>query len=805
MLPVDTFVVMQPGNSPRHRVRIHTFAAILTTATALATPVAALGAQGPPGDGELSPRLAELAGPSVRSAPVAAQAKALSLATVGPGSLMRNGNRIVVEVRFDDRAAAGVEGLREAGAEILRVSPGYQTVTVAAKPGELRQLSRVPRVAGAREVLRPISAAATCPSGAVVSEGVKQLRAGGGEDEKGKEAGSEFGVDGSGVTVGILSDSFNRATEAVEGGAIATREEGDIESGDLPGEASECPGQATPVDVLDDSDAEGADEGRAMAQIVHDVAPGSDLAFATAFTPDMLGFKENIERLAAPVGAGGANADVIADDVVFFEEPFFQEGPVAVAVRNVTEEGVTYLSSAGNDNLLDSSGNEIASWEAEEFRDAGSCPPAVESLAGFNGTHCLDFNPGAQVDKTFGIKVAPGATLSIDLQWAEPWGGVGADLDAFLLDATGGLIGSSTEDNVGNSKMPFEFLQWENKSFSTRTVQLALNRFSGGLPRLKLALLENGFGVTGTEYPRSSGTDVVGPTVFGHTGSADAISVGAAPFDDGSVVEPYSSRGPVTDYFGPVEGSKPAAALTTPETLAKPDILATDCGVTTFFSFLDGPDWRFCGTSAAAPHAAGVAALMRDEQPALPSEVRAALLAGAVPLAGVRACAQGAGLVEAVGAIEALITHTSPAGPACAAPGPEVSVEEARAPGDWGSESPPPPPPVAPQPTPAAEPVPGPTAAQAVPRTFFRARPPKVVLALRSSVKWAFLFGSDEPGATFLCRVDRGGFHLCPTRFVRRYALGKHVLRVKARSSDGVTDGTSAVYRFRVMQVRHGR
>jgi hypothetical protein len=799
--------VMQPKNSPRHRARISSVFSALTAIAVLGAPPSALGAQGPAATGDLSPRLAELAKPAVRSGSPAEQAKALGLASEGPGSLQRDGNRILVEVRFDHGAAASADDLRAAGMEVVGISPRYQSVTVAAKPGELRALSRVPRALGAREVLKPIAYASQCPSGKVVSEGVQQLHAGEGA---GTEARSEFGVDGSGVTVGILSDSFNRATEAADGsGPIATKAPKDVENGDLPGLGNTCIGQAAPVRVLGgDPEAEGADEGRGMAQIVHDIAPGSDLAFATAFTPDVFGFAENIEKLAEPILAEGANADVIADDVVFFEEPFFQEGPVANAVHKVTEEGVTYLSAAGNDNLFDSSGNEIASWEAEEFRDGGSCPPAVVSLSseleatqgfGLNPAHCLDFNPGAQIDRTFGIEVAPGATLSIDLQWAEPWNGVGTDLDAFLLNSTGGLIAASGEDNIGNSQLPFEFVQWENESASPRTVQLVVNRYSGGSPRLKLALLENGFGVTGTEYPRSSDTDVVGPTVFGHSGSADAISVGAVPFDDGAMVEPYSSRGPVTHYFGPVEGTKPAEALTEAETLSKPDVLATDCGATTFFARLEGLDWRFCGTSAAAPHAAGVAALMLDKQAASPGEVRDALLAGATHLAGFGPCARGAGLVEAVGAIEALIAHTAPTEPDCVAPGPEVSVEEARAPGDWGSESPPSTPVVTTQAT-----LPPERAAQPAPRTFFRKRPPKVIRTRRGSVKLAFLFGSDEAGVTFLCKVDGGRFRGCPARFSRRYSLGRHVVRVKARNADGTTGATPVVFRFRVEPLRRG-
>jgi hypothetical protein len=764
------------------------------------TSAAASAATQRPSDGILSPRLAELAKPAIRAAPRAKQAKALSLATKGPGSLLRDGNRVVVDARFDRGAAAAADDLRDAGAEVFDLNRRFQTVAIGVRPSELRRLSTVPHLAHATPVLTPIASASTCPSGVVVSEGEQQLHAG-------KEPGeardpSGFAVDGSGVTVGILSDSFDQATEAADGsGLVATHEEDDRKSGDLPGSGNTC-GQTTPVNVLDDSETAGADEGRAMAQIVHDLAPGSKLAFATAFTPDMFGFADNIRRLAKPILSGGAAADVIADDVVFFEEPFFQEGPVSTAVRDVTEEGVAYFSAAGNDNLFDSEGNEIASWEAQEFRESGSCPPAIQELPNAHGTHCVDFNPGAQVDKTFGIKVAPGEVLSVDLQWAEPWFGVETDLDAFLLNSTGGLIAASGEDNIAGSEIPFEFVQWENESSSTRTVQLVINRYAGSLPRLKFALLENGFGVSGTEYPHSTGNDVVGPTVFGHSGSADAISVAAVPFDNSSAPEKYSSRGPVTNYFEPVENTEPAEALPSAETLSKPDVAATDCGATTFFAFLEEAAWRFCGTSAAAPHAAAVAALMLDKESAAPGEVRAALFSSAVPVGEFGACAVGAGLVEAVGAIEDLLSPPSPVEPECEPPEPSGSVEEARAPGDWGSETPPPAPTPPPPPTvtaPATEPPP-PTA-QAAPRTDLRHVPLKLILTRSRSAMAVFRFGSDQSGVTFLCKVDRGRFHACAARFARRYTLGPHVLRVKARNADGKTDSTPAVYRFRVKRI----
>ena len=78
-----------------------------------------------------------------------------------------------------------------------------------------------------------------------------------------------------------------------------------------------------------------------MAQLVHDVAPGAGIAFHTAFN-SQFDFAEGIIELA------DAGADVIVDDVRYFEEPFFMDGMVAQAVDIVAARGVPYYSSAGN-------------------------------------------------------------------------------------------------------------------------------------------------------------------------------------------------------------------------------------------------------------------------------------------------------------------------------------------------------------------------------------------------------------------------------------------------------------------------
>jgi Subtilase family len=752
-----------------------------------------------PGDGVLSPRLAELAKPAVQDAPPAQQARDLGIAAEGPGSLVREGDRVIVNVRFDHGAIAALPALEAAGSSIVAASGQYQSVTVAVTPAELDALEGVPGVESIVESRAPLLFSAgepPCEGGSVISEGLGQLKVG--------EAREDFGLRGKGITVGVLSDSYNVATEAADGsGPVATHAQQDVVSDDLPGPAGTCSGQQLPVNVLAEGPSSaGEDEGRAMLQIVHDLAPHASLAFATAFKSE-ISFAQNIERLARPVSEGGAGANVIVDDVAYFEEPFFQDGPVAAAINKVTSEGVVYLTAAGNDNLFDSEGHEIASWEAPEFRDAGSCPPAIlayESKIGvpLHPTHCMDFNPGVETDTTFGITVSRGATLFADLQWAEPWYGVTTNLDAFLIGPNGEVVEDSREKNLSDGR-PFEFIEWENETGATAHVQLVINRYSGGNPRLKFALLENGGGVTATEYPESDGGDVVGPTVFGHAGDANALSVGAVRYNNSTQPERYSSRGPVVHYFEPVEGTAPAAELGAKETIAKPDFVATDCGATTFFAQKVDGVWRFCGTSAAAPHAAAIAALLLQGKPdATPTQIRDAMTGSATEIEGFSPDAVGAGLLDATGAMELFGIFPSDEDPASTVVAPlEGESEEVGSPGEPSVVALPP-----------AEPLPETSKSAETrrrsPSTFFRKRPRAVVRTRHGAAKVVFLFGSNQPGATFVCDVDSGPFHPCPAQFAHRFRIGAHAVRVKARDASENLDRTPAVFHFRVKRVPHG-
>ena len=343
--------------------------------------------------------------------------------------------------------------------------------------------------------------------------------------------------------------------------------------------------------------AQRSDEGRAQAQIIHDLAPGAELAFATGIN-GLDGMADNILDLR------DAGADVIVDDVHYFVDPMFQDGQITNAVNEVVGDGVPYFSSAGNNNVL-SAGMNVGSFEAAAYRNT-SCPAV---LAAGGQPNCMNFSQSG-TDATYRIRVPAGKTLNLDLQWAQPWFGVTTDLDAYLIRG-GAVVTGSEEDNVGNTQRRSSSSASLNGTGSIQNVDLAVARFSGGggadmgTPRLKFML----FGNASRPSCRPSTRPRTGPTssarpIFGHNGAANTITSAAVPYNNNNVLEASSSRGPAKLYFGPINGATPAPPLATPKTLSKPDVAATDCGANTFFGQLVAGIWRFCGTSAAAPHAA---------------------------------------------------------------------------------------------------------------------------------------------------------------------------------------------------------
>jgi hypothetical protein len=320
-----------------------------------------------------------------------------------------------------------------------------------------------------------------------------------------------------------------------------------------------------------------------MAEIVFDMAPGlSRILFSTGTETGAAGKALAIERLAA------AGADVIADDIFYLSEPFFQDGIVAVAATGARDAGVAYLASAGN--------RERQSYE-QSFRADGDVLPG----------DLHDFDPGAGVDTRQALfAVPPGEMVRVALQWDEPVGNVPTDLDLTLVDDVTGMTLAVSDSHNPSTGFPGEIATFTNTDpVSAVTPAVEIRRFSGSrAPLLKYIFLDT---VPGVQSPAEFGTssDAVNPDAAGARGTlAVAAMFHREPGLDEP--EPFSSRGGLRRLFSP-DGIR----FGSPDVRQRPSLAAADGVVTTVPGF-----GEFFGTSAAVPHAAGVAALLRSANPA---------------------------------------------------------------------------------------------------------------------------------------------------------------------------------------------
>lgn len=509
------------------------------------------------------------------------------------------------------------------------------------------------------------------------------------------------GSNGAGITVGVLSDSYDTSDEEI-------RAADDVASGDLPG-AGNPAGNPQPILVLEDYP-EGSDEGRAMLQIVHDLAPKARLGFATAFSGE-ISFANNIRALAgfpqAPKAERGFRANVIVDDVGYYGAPFFQDGIVARAVDEVAAAGVAYFSSAGNTPGSQSYDAEVQlvpgtaasrrgtnldftevdpEWYAGGFHNfAGRRGLDVAQTITLLGSGVLVFQWNEPYDLTpeLGATIASGAgtvsesdpgpsftfrgvagqpvQIHVD---ADPVAGtplgdavftvfdpngefvvfqdtgtvpestifvpemtgaytvvvegydgstgdfvyrvreadaemVSSDFNLLFFDADGAFITAFAENNLATNR-PVEL----SALGGSGNVQLVIARANTPSRRAKTAtrLRYVCDALAPQEY-----FQYLSPVTWGHAVARGAIGVGAYANLPPSIPEYFTSPGPATIYF-----DSRSRALRRPDMREKPDISAMDGANTTFFGSDSDADGfpNFYGTSASAPHAAAIGALM---------------------------------------------------------------------------------------------------------------------------------------------------------------------------------------------------
>jgi len=388
-------------------------------------------------------------------------------------------------------------------------------------------------------------------------------------------------VDGTGIKIGVMSDSYDMAL-------------GEPTYAALDAAAKELP---VDVDLLEDNKFKASDEGRAMMQIIHDVAPGAELAFHTA-TASPRQFEIAFNRLSL-------TCDIIVDDITFITEPFFPGGRISSAIETFSDEGKFHFTSAGNlaNKGYQSTFASTPDVPTTNFIDSGS-PTRAHLFDGAGGSDYLQE-----------ISVVPGTYL-IALQWKEGLAsqdnnsGAVEDLDIYIVDDLGRLLVGSNRVNVEGD--PTEVIVFRATGTGTANILITSANGPTNVPFRYIAFYtaaEDGTpdGLRITQYFGDGA-----PTVSGHAMTPESVTVGAVDyrFADNPVAEGFSSYG---------------GALTDGITNLFIDLYAPDGGNTSVTTI--GQDAQcdtcdkdgilnFYGTSAAAPHAAATMALLQSALPA---------------------------------------------------------------------------------------------------------------------------------------------------------------------------------------------
>ena len=532
--------------------------------------------------------------------------------------------RVMVDIRADVTPAV-LARIQSLGGTVINSVPRYQSIRARLPLAALEPLATLEAVQFIRPADQPITdqvlqrsdvaRAVVATSKVNTSEGDVAHQA--------NVARQTYTVDGTGIGIGVISDGVETLADQQA-------------TGDVPGQVFVLPGQEGGSFDLACGGRSSGTEGTALFEIVHDLAPGADLFFATG-GGGRAQMAQNIEDLCA------AGADIIVDDIGYLGASAFQDDVIAKAITAAAANGCFYFSSAGNaGNLNDAT---AGVWEGD-FANGGTL-----SLNGLNsGAVVHDFGGGVT-----GNRIKTNSTRPIILQWADPVDGSANDYDLFLIDADDNVLASSTSTQDGTQD-PIEYIGG-SCSNDREDNRLVIVKNSGAEDRY-----------VRLNYARGGLEIATAGQTFGHSASKDAIGVAAVDvgdaggaggvFDGTESVETFSSDGLRRIFFEvdgtPITAGNFLASTDGGRVLQKPDLAAAD-GVST-----STPGFStFRGTSAAAPHAAAIAALMLEAAggPAnvTPAALRTAMTGAALDIEATGVDRDsGAGIVMAPGAVDAV-------------------------------------------------------------------------------------------------------------------------------------------------------
>ncbi len=601
-----------------------------------------------------------------------------SLTQQFPGVEFQGGNvGLQLKMLYGGDFSQFLTQVQDAGMQVSTSSAYYDLVEGFAPINDLPALAELGLTQSGQVNYAPVTLATTGNTvplyqGTAYNEAVTSMSA--------AAARTQFTVDGTGTTVGVISDSVSQ----YQGGLAASYKTGDLNANN-------------PVNVITDGPAGSTDEGRAMLENIHDIAPGANLAFSAGGN-SVLSMAQSVTALATQ-----AHSNVVVDDLRWFNDPFFQPGVISQAIDSVTAQGTTYVSAAGN-------------YANQGYLSTFN--PMSGSITGIGSGTFMNFNPGGTATNELPIKTS-GSNTEITFQFDQPFqsqepagatGKVTSQVDIYVIDATNGnvVVGAAQNSNTVATQSPLQLITIPSAGSYYIAVQVVSGanpghiEFVNDIEGNQLTITQETGAAAGTIYPSS----------IGHSVDPNTIGVGATPwwvsqpfasnFANGQLPsplpnEPFSSFGPALQFFD-ANGN----ALPSPVTLQQPTVTGSDGGNTSFFTpgqVIDttqpiafpgepnSPDPvtntnavptnqqnlpTFFGTSSASPNVAAIAALMKQLNPAAtPAQIKASMISAAAqtPMNGQSAGSwnqqSGYGFLNAVDALTAIdqlqVSTTTPA------------------------------------------------------------------------------------------------------------------------------------------------
>ena len=362
--------------------------------------------------------------------------------------------RVMVDIRADVTPTV-LKRIRDLGGTVISSVPKYQAIRAQLPPRAVEMLAALDAI----RTIRPADEAVTRKDN--TSEGVVAHRA--------NSARTTHRVDGTGIGIGVLSNGVR---------SLADRQA----TGDLPARVTVLPGQAGR-----------GDEGTALLEIVHDLAPGAELYFATGFGGQAQ-MAANIEALCE------AGANVIVDDIGYPNEAAFQDDIVAQGVNAAVAGGCDFFTAGGNDGNLTYGTTGV--WEGDYA--AGTSLIVDGETLGVRH----DFGGGVEANEVSGSGFS--GVSAIVLQWADPLGASANDYDLFLVNEDGDVIASSTDIQDGTQD-PIESIR---SFFDYSGLSVVVVKASGSDRYLRVHAFDGRLAI------QTAGN------LYGHSAAENAVSCG---------------------------------------------------------------------------------------------------------------------------------------------------------------------------------------------------------------------------------------------------------------------------------------